>query len=297
MIRPAHSPLRPLRHGGHHPAAAAGNVTGREYNSGQAAAAGRLARRRAARHLADTPGGAMPASPPDRPGGPPPAPGEPAAGKPAPGGPGGTGPADAGCPHAPACPRPPARPRPLPDPAAVRLCLIPDSAPPYDTEVAPAGPPGRAGGPDGAAGAAHSAGPDVPGRADPPGPASPPKPPAAPGPPRPPGPAPGWPGQFAQVLAETLAGSRPPRQLVPWTTERARDRIRRLGPLLSAGQQPRVRRVVTFHPTADAMEMAVVVGIGKRVHALAVRLERGSGQAVGRAAPPGRWLCVDVEAA
>jgi hypothetical protein len=99
------------------------------------------------------------------------------------------------------------------------------------------------------------------------------------------------------VLAETLAGSRSPRQLVPWTTERARDRIRRLGPLLSAGRQPRVRRVVTFHPTADAMEMAVVVGFGDRVHALAVRLERGSEQAAGRPAPPGRWLCVDIEAA
>jgi hypothetical protein len=241
----------------------------------------------------------MPASPPDRPGGPPPAPGEPAAD-----GPGGTGPADARCPHAPARrrprapgrPRPPAGPRPLPDPAAVRLCLIPASAPPYDTEVA-AGPPGRAAGPGGAPGTPHSPGPDVPGRADAPGPAGPPEPPAAPGPPRPPASTPGWPGQFAQVLAETLAGSRPPRQLVPWTTERARDRIRRLGPLLSAGQQPRVRRVVTFHPTADAMEMAVVVGFGKRVHALAVRLERGGGQAAGRAAPAGRWLCVDVEAA
>ena len=107
-------------------------------------------------------------------------------------------------------------------------------------------------------------------------------------------PSPGWPSQFAQVLAETLAGSRPPRQLVPWTTERARDRIRRLGPQLSAGQQPRVRRVVTFHPTADVMEMTVVVGFGKRVHALAVRLERAD---CGQAARPGRWLCTTVEAA
>jgi len=110
---------------------------------------------------------------------------------------------------------------------------------------------------------------------------------------------PGWPAQFAQVLAETLAGSRSPRQLVPWTTERARDRIQRLGPRLSAGQQPRVRRVVTFHPTADAMEMTVVVGFGTRVHALAVRLERaGRGNTVpGRAARPGAWLCTTVEAA
>jgi hypothetical protein len=85
---------------------------------------------------------------------------------------------------------------------------------------------------------------------------------------------------------------------VPWTTERARDRIQRLGPLLLAGQQPRVRRVVTFHPTADAMEMAVVVVFGQRVHALALRLERGGGQATaGRAPQPGRWLCVAVEAA
>jgi len=230
--------------------------------------------------------------PPDRPGELPPAPGEPAAG-----GPGGTGPADAGCPRAPARLRPPAGPRPLPDPAAVRLCLIPDSAPPYDTEVAAAGPPGRAAGPGATYGAPHSSGPAVPGRADVPGPAGPPQPPGPPGPPKPPAPPPGWPSQFAQVLAETLAGSRPPRQLVPWTTERARDRIRRLGPLLSAGQQPRVRRVVTCHPTADALEMAVVVGFGKRVHALAVRLERGGGQATGRRAQPGRWLCVDVEAA
>src|SRR5215831_7635053 len=253
---------------------------------------GALARRQAARHLADTPGGAMPELPPDRPRGLPPAPGVPAAGEPE-----GTGAADAGCPHPPARSRPPARPRPLPDPAAVRLCLIPDSAPPYDEDVAAAGPPGpfpRLGtgpggaGPGGARGAPPPSGPGSPDQTDAAGPR---QPPAAPG-------SPGWPGQFAQVLAETLAGSRPPRQLVPWTTERARDRIQRLGPLLSAGQQPRVRRVVTCHPTADAMEMAVVVVSGQRVHALALRLERGGGQpGAGRAPQPGRWMCVAVEAA
>jgi Family of unknown function (DUF6459) len=100
------------------------------------------------------------------------------------------------------------------------------------------------------------------------------------------------------VLAETLAGARPPRQLVPWTTERARERIRRLGPQLSAGQQPRVRRVVTFLPTADAMEMTVVVAFGQRVHALAVRLERtGCGPSAAGRPGPGRWLCTTVEAA
>ena len=268
----------------------------------------------------------MPALPPDRPRGLPSAPGGPAAGEP-----GGTGTADAGCPYPPARPRSPAGPRPLPDPEAIRLCLIPDSAPPYDAEVAAPGPaaafprldtgPGSSGPGstssgsasldsasldsadlNGAHGAARPSGPGSPGqKEEAPGPARPRKPPAAPGASGRPGSSaspPGWPGQFAQVLAETLAGSRPPRQLVPWTTERARDRIQRLGPLLSAGQQPRVRRVVTFHPTADAMEMAVVVVFGQRVHALALRLERGGGQATaGRAAQPGRWLCVAVEAA
>jgi hypothetical protein len=219
----------------------------------------------------------------------------------------------------------------------VRLCLIPDSAPPYDADAAagsgsgeastdPHGPadphgstnaqdstdgqsspdrvgsPGRPGSPDGAGSTDKQGRPDrqsspdgagLPGSRIPAGP---------PGLPVSPATFPGWPGQFAQVLAETLAGSRSPRQLVPWTTERARERIQRLGPQLSAGQQPRVRRVMTFHPTADVMEMTVVVGFGKRVHALAVRLERTGSRPEADARPgrpggPGRWLCVAVEAA
>ena len=266
----------------------------------------------------------MPALPPDRPQGFPPAPGRPVAGLsggtggpaagepsgtrgPVAGEPDGTGTAPARCPHPAARPRPPAGPRPLPDAAAIRLCLIPDSAPPYDVEVAAASPPGAfprlgagpaSSGPEAPHGGPRPSRPDPPGRAEEPGRAGPPEPPAAPSSPGQPGSPPGWPGQFVQVLAETLAGSRPPRQLVPWTTERARDRIRQLGPLLSAGQQPRIRRVMICYPTADAMEMAVVVVFGQRVHALALRLERAGGQAnVSRAAQPGSWLCVAVEAA
>ena len=290
----------------------------------------------------------MPALPPDRPGAPPPAPGEHAAG-----GPGETGPIGPGCPCPPAAPRLPTGPRPLPDPAAVRLCLIPDSAPPYDADVAAArlpgasirsstgpsavhgsppssesGSPGMPGsawqGPADATGSAghgsaghgsavmpgsaghgstnapgsaergSAVGPGSRDRAGLPDPRKSSATPGSRGLPSSPAPPPGWPSQFAQVLAETLAGSRSPRQLVPWTTERARDRIQRLGPQLSAGQQPRVRRVVTFHPTADVMEMTVVVGFGKRVHALAVRLEWADG---GQATRSGRWLCTTVEAA
>jgi hypothetical protein len=56
-------------------------------------------------------------------------------------------------------------------------------------------------------------------------------------------------------------------------------------------------------PAPDVMEMAVVVGFGPRVKALAVRLEHtgmrrptlpGAGTAGGRAAT--RWVCTAVEA-
>jgi len=169
--------------------------------------------------------------------------------------------------------------RPLPDPVAVRLCRIPDPAPPYDGEAAPVArhvAPGT-GAPKHQDDSARHRGSSVPA----------------------PDGFPGWPSRFAQVLAETLAGSRPPGQMVPWTTELARMHIQRLGPQLASGQRPRVRRVVTFHPTSDVMEMTVVVGFGVRVRALAVRLERSgpAPQAGTRHPEPSRWLCTAVEAA
>ena len=108
-----------------------------------------------------------------------------------------------------------------------------------------------------------------------------------------------WPSQFAQVLAETLAGSRPASQITPWTTERARAHIRRLGPLLAAEQRPRVQRVLTSRPVKDVVEVSVVVGFGSRTRALAARLERAGPQAgtLGRPARQARWLCTAVESA
>src|SRR5215471_10794202 len=182
------------------------------------------------------------------------------------------------------CPSGPGGRRPLPDPVAVRLCRIPDPAPPYDTEVSHGTRPKLLG--------STPADQGRPGRsAEPPAPA--------------PGALPGWPSRFAQVLAETLAGSRPPGQMVPWTTEMARLHIERLGPQLASGQRPRVRRVVTYHPTSDVIEMTVVVGFGVRVKALAVRLERvGPHPYTGQRRRPSarqpetpRWLCTAIEAA
>jgi hypothetical protein len=108
-----------------------------------------------------------------------------------------------------------------------------------------------------------------------------------------------WPSQFAQVLAETLAGSRPASQIVPWTTERARAHIRRLGPLLAAGQRPRVQRVITSRPAEDVVEVAAIIGFGSRTRALAARLELAGPRAAapGRPAREARWLCTAIESA
>ena len=160
-------------------------------------------------------------------------------------------------PDRPGCPKAPGGRRPLPDLAAVRLYLVPDPAPPYDEEVRAGEPgkpePGQAergwmepGHGIGRGERASTEGRD--GRPPHDGIRGAPRPPAAAT-----GTPPGWPDRFAQVLAEALAGSRPPRQLVPWATEEALDRIQRLGPRLASAQRPLVRRVVTSRPAADVL--------------------------------------------
>jgi hypothetical protein len=250
-------------------------------------------------------------------------------------------------------PLPGSRPRsPLPDPALVRLCAVPDPAPPYDADLQTNRPPQADGKGDrqlAAGRAAHAgrsdrAGPRPYGQAGPygqarsdrheaaddrarrttigtagagsghpvnterltdTGRAADPEPGADPDSRADPGQRadggrlasgdsavrPTWPSQFAQVLAETLAGSRPARQLTPWTTERARGHIRRLGPLLAASQEPRIRRIVARTPSSGVVEMAVVVRFGPRVHALALRMERGNNS------PGTAWQCTAIEAA
>jgi hypothetical protein len=199
--------------------------------------------------------------------------------------------------------RAPTRNRPLPDAVAVRLLLVPDSAPPYDDR------PGGADHRDRPSGSPTS---DEPSesheRLAPPGTGAPPAPSAHHERPAPPGPGPRrgervtatpWPSQFAQVLAETLAGSRSQGQIAPWTTDQARRRIRQLGPMLAAGAAPRVRRILTSRPAAGVVEMTVIVGCGPKVRALAVRLERDSppGGRPGRDTRDAGWICTAVEAA
>jgi len=192
--------------------------------------------------------------------------------------------------------------RPLPDAQAIRTRLVPEAAPPYDDAAA-------------AHAVAHDA--ERERRAAARRIAEHPREPAGAQPARAqparaqPTESGSWPSQFAQVLAETLAGSRPARQIRPWTTEQARKRINELGPMLSAARQPRVRRVIVSSPAHGVLEMTVVVDFGARARAVAVRLERPSrpatsavlaGQPDTNAYRPQRastngWLCTAIEAA
>lgn len=186
-------------------------------------------------------------------------------------------------------PEPPAGPAGLPGSVSVRRLTVPEIAPPYDDEPQPltgplasadtggTGSPGAGDGGHGDGG--HGAGDDGHGDGRP-GSGSP---------------GSGWASQFAQVLAETLAGSRPQGQLAPWTTEQARRRIRQLGPMLVTDQRPRVRRVLTSAPGPDVLEMTAVVGFGSQVRALAIRLERDG--ASPRRPGADRWYCTAIESA
>jgi hypothetical protein len=182
--------------------------------------------------------------------------------------------------------------RPLPDPSAIRLRIVPTTTPPYDDELLPPPPATRTAGP------AATPRPD-PGRPAPdrPGPVSQRRPAAQ----QKPAGGPAFATQFAQVLVESLAGTRPPRQLATWTTERAKSRIQHIAPLLAAGQPhpPRLRRVVAHHPAPDVIEMTIIITIGPRTRALAIRLEHISPPcpAPGRPHQPARWVCTEVEAA
>jgi Family of unknown function (DUF6459) len=175
--------------------------------------------------------------------------------------------------------------KPLPDAVAIGLVVVPDAAPPYDDarrgapggrppEQAPSATRQRVAGSDAAdvsqaiaaMADATRASAGRPGYGQFAG---------------------HWPSQFAQVLAETLAGSRPASQLGPWTTQQARRRINQLGPIMSTAHRPRVKRVIVTSPTGGVLEMTVIVGLGTRVHALAVRLERTETPTVGDT--PGRF--------
>jgi hypothetical protein len=175
----------------------------------------------------------------------------------------------------------------------LRLIEVPGDWPPYDCEVHGAACPAAS--EVSVASSCAGQDPGAPGGAEPPGPsltfsASQSAEGTA-------DPAVAWSRQFAQVIAEILAGARSPRQLTPWTTERVRERISLLTQTLAPGQTPRIRRIMTSRPAARVVEMTVVLSFGPRSRALALRLEHLPGRrpAPGLPARPARWLCTEIE--
>jgi len=186
----------------------------------------------------------------------------------------------------------PGRHAPLPDAVAVRKCAVPATAPPFDDEATISGNApvtataeepwdGNEAALTGGAGEAAVSPGVLPDHGEPDK--------GLPGPP------PGWASQFAQILAEALAGARPARQLTPWTTEQARRRIRQLGPMLATDQRPKVRRVMTSAPAAGVLEMTAVVGFGPRTRVLALRLELEQPRKYRQASS--HWCCTAIESA
>jgi Family of unknown function (DUF6459) len=184
---------------------------------------------------------------------------------------------------------------PVDDLSALRLVPVPDVGPPFDGETLASAPAcARAG--QGTIGhnwgyPSAEAGADTAERSESPG---------------------EWPRHFARLLTEALAGARPVRQILPWTSDRARGHLRKLMPLFAGGQRPRVLRVIATRPTRDVIEMTVIVSVGTRTRALAIRLEHMTpprhlarhadrpidGTRANPTTPAAlRWVCTDIEAA
>jgi hypothetical protein len=118
-----------------------------------------------------------------------------------------------------------------------------------------------------------------------------------------------WSRQFALLLAESLTGARPVRQILPWLSQRGTVHLYRLLPRFNGGLGARVQRIMTAQPSPDVIEMTLIVAVGPRTRALAVRLARAEPtppQPRGalpartpddRSAATARWLCTDIEAA
>lgn len=166
-----------------------------------------------------------------------------------------------------------------PELPALRLAAVPDAAPPYDCEVSDTAgppPPRDAPGADSPALVPSAAATAIAPACDP---------------------AAALARQFAQAIIETVAGTRPFRQVIGSTTEQVQEQIRRLIPLLRTDSGPRVRRILTSKPDHDVVEVTVIAGFGPRTRALAMRFEQTAARpsAPGLPTRPARWLCTDIE--
>lgn len=156
---------------------------------------------------------------------------------------------------------------------------MPDAAPPYDRDGRPA--------PD--------AQPGQPAAGSPPGYTATSQPVAAPA--ITVTPEAKWARPFAQAIIETVAGTRPFRQLVPATTEQVQAQLKRLIPMLRTDGEVRLRRVLAYRTGADVVDVTVIAGFGPRTRALAMRFEQIPARPAAPGLPPrpARWLCTDVD--
>ncbi|MBD0293319.1 MAG: hypothetical protein ICV70_07070 [Jiangellaceae bacterium] len=96
-----------------------------------------------------------------------------------------------------------------------------------------------------------------------------------------------WSARLGQGIVEALHGHRPVQQLLRWTDDQVYDalarRITGRGP--AEGTRPVVRSVHVCHPVNGVVEATLVVGVGVRTRALAMRLE----------AVDGRWRCTALD--
>lgn len=107
---------------------------------------------------------------------------------------------------------------------------------------------------------------------------------------RPPGPDPvRLAGLLARAWLEVRTGRRSLHQLAPLLSPAARRRLAmQLRHARASDQQPaRIKRLVPSTPAADACEVSVIVELGQRTSAIAVRMERhrGAWRAVELTAP------------
>ncbi len=91
-----------------------------------------------------------------------------------------------------------------------------------------------------------------------------------------------WARRFAQVALEVAAGLRPPAQVLRWTTPSVQAALTRRHALAQrAGGRPTRTTVRSLHvcePAPAVCEVSVVVTDGRRVRALALRLQAEGGR-------------------
>ena|SRR5690625_289198 len=97
-----------------------------------------------------------------------------------------------------------------------------------------------------------------------------------------------WTARLAQAIVESLYGPRPIQQLIRWTDERVYRGLAHLAasrPPASRNLAPKIRAVRLSRVNAHVAEASVVVQLGQRCRALALRL----------VADGDRWVCVSLD--